>query len=398
MHLLSRLVQQAYASGASDLHLEPGMPPAMRLHGQLKMSGDPVSGQTLLDIGRGLVGQEGWALFLERRSLDLSRTIAGVRCRINLFQTCRGVGLALRLLTAFQATIDTLNLHPSLRELVLEKHGLVLVSGPTGCGKSTTIAALVQEINLCQPCHIITIEQPIEHLLRPARAFIRQREVGRDTPTFEQALLDALREDPDVLVVGEIRRQETMRLALSAAETGHMVFTTMHSSSVTETLQRLVSAFAPQQQPSVCAQLAECLVAVVCQRLVYRPDLGIRVPECEILRNTGPVTAILRTTHLQKLETAITTGAADGMWTRERYRRWLDTVDTFNITTRRPKPFGEQAVSDTPPSPSSMPPTPVTKAPEHQTAPAAPRQRTTQSVYELDGDVEDLGSILKEMG
>jgi twitching motility protein PilT len=186
----------------------------------------------LMDMARTLIGENQWPVFLERRSFDLSKTVRGVRCRINVLQTSRGVGLAIRLLSPFQATVEKLNLHPDLKKLVKNTHGLILICGPTGSGKSSTLAALIQEINLTETRHIVTVESPIEYTFRPRRAYIRQREVGRDTPSFEQALLDALREDPDVLMVGEMRDPETMRLTLSASETGHLVLATVHSSSL----------------------------------------------------------------------------------------------------------------------------------------------------------------------
>ena len=218
----------------------------------------------------------------------MSRTIRGVRCRINILQTSRGPGPAIRLLSSFQATVEKLNLHPDLKKLVKNPHGLILICGPTGSGKSSTLAALIQEINLTETRHIITVENPIEYTFRPRRAYIRQREVGRDTPSFEQALHDALREDPDVLMVGEMREPETMRLTLSASETGHLVLATVHSSSCAEAVQRVASAFPAEIQSAVCAQLADCLVAVISQRLRFRADLlNIRVPECEILMATS---------------------------------------------------------------------------------------------------------------
>ncbi len=229
---LESLIESAAANGASDLHLEAGMPAALRVRGALRVSGEPVAPKTLAALARGLIGEEQWPAFLERRSYDLSKTIRGVRCRINILQTSRGIGLAIRLLAAFQATVEKLNLHPELKKLVKHTHGLILVSGPTGCGKSSTLAALIQEINLTETRHIVTVESPIEYTFRPRRAYIRQREVGRDTPSFEQALLDALREDPDVLMVGEMRDPETMRLTLSASETGHLVLATVHSSTL----------------------------------------------------------------------------------------------------------------------------------------------------------------------
>src|SRR5262249_23667444 len=280
---LESLVVLAANNGASDLHLESGLPAAARVRGALRTTGEPLAAKLLLEMARQTIGEENWPHFLERRSWDLSKTIQGVRCRINILQSSRGIGFAIRLLSSFQATVEKLNLHPDIKKLVNNTHGLVLISGPTGSGKSSTLAALVQEINLTDARHIVTIESPIEYTFKPRRAYIRQREVGRDTPSFEQALIDALREDPDVLMVGEMREPETMRLTLSVSETGHLVLATVHSSTCPEALQRLVSAFPAEIQSSVAAQLADSLIAVISQRLHFRQDLNIRVPECEVL-------------------------------------------------------------------------------------------------------------------
>jgi twitching motility protein PilT len=261
----------------------------------------------------------------------LSRTIHGVRCRINILQTSRGIGFAIRLLSAFQTTLEKLNLHPDLKKLVSNSHGLILVSGPTGSGKSSTLAALIQEINLAENRHIVTIESPIEYMFRPRRSYIRQREVGRDTPSFEQALLDALREDPDVLMVGEMREPETMRLTLSASETGHLVLATVHSSTCAEAIQRVASAFPAEIQSAVCAQLADCLLAVISQRLHFRPELNIRVPECEVLIATHAIKNFIRNRDFFKIVSSMETGAEHGMWTFQRYRNWLDNRKTWNV-------------------------------------------------------------------
>src|SRR3989475_6346519 len=320
---LESLVSLAQNSGASDLHLEAALPAALRVRGSLQTVGEPVPAQSLLEMARHVLTEEQWAHFLERRSYDLSKTISGVRCRINILQTARGVGFAIRLLASFQATIEKLNLHPDLKKLVTPHNGLILVSGPTGCGKSSTLAALIQEINLTEARHIVTIESPIEYTFRPRRAYIRQREVGRDTPRFEQALLDTLREDPDVLMVGEMRDPETMRLTLNASETGHVVMTTVHSSTCAEALQRVVAAFPSEIQNSVAAQMADCVVAVIAQRLRFRPDLNIRVPECEILIPTNPVKTHIRNRDFFKIISALEIGAEHGMWTFQRYGTWL---------------------------------------------------------------------------
>jgi twitching motility protein PilT len=333
--ILSELISMARANGASDLHLEPGLPAAIRVRGTLKASGSPIPGKMLLDAAREIIGTEGWDLFQQRRSFDVSRNLQGARCRINILHTARGVGFAIRLLAGFEASLDKLNLHPDLKKLVTHVNGLVIISGPTGCGKSTTMAAMIQEINLMETRHIVTIESPIEYQFKPHRAYIRQREVGRDTPSFEQALMDALREDPDVLMVGEMRDPETMRLTLNAAETGHLVLATAHSATATEALQRVVSAFPPEIQSGVCAQLADCLVAVVCQQLHYRSDLKIQVPECEILMPTHAVKNFVRRGEFFKVGQAMETGADQGMFTYTRYRSWLDAKKTWHFQDDR---------------------------------------------------------------
>lgn len=328
---LESLIAAALAQGASDLHLEAGLPAAVRVRGDLRTVGEPIPPGALLELARLAIGAEAWPRFMERRSHDFSRTIAGVRCRLNILQTARGVGFAIRLLASFQATLDKLNLHPDLKRLVNAHHGLILLTGPTGCGKSSTMAGLIQEINLTDTRHIVTIESPIEYTFRPKLSYIRQREVGRDTPSFEQALLDSLREDPDVLVVGEMREPETMRLTLSAAETGHLVLSTMHSATCAEALARMSSTFPAEVQNAVRAQLADCLVAIVAQRLRYRPDLKIRVPELEILIPTHAVRAFIRQGDFFKISQVLETGAESGSWTFTRYQNWLDNRKHWHV-------------------------------------------------------------------
>jgi twitching motility protein PilT len=346
---LETLVSGALNSGASDLHLESGLPAALRVRGALKTSGEPLSPAVLQQFARQTIGDADWPRFLERRSFDLSKTIRGVRCRINILLSSRGIGFAIRLLAPFQATVEKLNLHPDLKKLVTPTNGLILVSGPTGCGKSSTLAALIQEINLTETRHIVTIESPIEYTFRPRRAFIRQREVGRDTPSFEQGLLDALRQDPDVLMVGEMREPETMRLTLNVSETGHLVLATVHSSTCAEALQRIVAAFPAEIQSSVAAQLADCLLAVISQRLHFRPDLNIRVPECEILMATHAVKNFVRNRDFFKMSSALETGAEHGMWSLHRYRTWLEKRKTWHL------PTAENEAGDGEPLESSVP-------------------------------------------
>src|SRR5436190_10441497 len=346
---LEDFIATAKQQRASDLHLEPGLPPALRVRGSLRTLGDPIPAKVLLEWAREIIGEVHWQNFLERRSADLSRTLQGVRCRINIMQTARGIGFAIRLLSTFQATVEKLNLHPDLKKLVAHDNGLILVSGPTGCGKSSTMAALIQEINLTEARHIVTIESPIEYAFRPRRAYIRQREVGRDTPSFEQALLDSLHEDPDVLMVGEMRDPETMRLTLNASETGHLVMTTVHSSTCAEALQRVVAAFPSEIQNAVSAQLGDALVAVIAQRLRYRPDLNVRVPECEILIPTIPIKTFIRNREFFKINQVMETGAEAGMWTFPRYQNWLSKRTSWHL------PNANDEAPDTDPTESVEP-------------------------------------------
>ncbi len=406
---LESLVNVAATNGASDLHLESSLQAAIRVRGSLQTIGEPIGPGVLVEMARRVIGEDQWHRFLEQRSFDCSKTINGVRCRINILQTSRGVGFVIRLLSSFQATIEKLNLHPDLKKLTAAHNGLILVSGATGSGKSSTMAALIQEINLNEARHIVTIESPIEYLFRPRRAYIRQREVGRDTPSFEQAIIDSLREDPDVLMVGEMRDPETMRLTLGASETGHLVLATVHSSTTTEALQRVVSAFPAEIQSGVAAQLADCLIAVIAQRLRFRPDLNMRIPECEILIPNHAVKNFIRNREFFKITSSLETGAEGGMWTLQRYRSWLDSRKNWYIPGKTPEPAEAEVAEATPaPLPPSNRPQafPIGSKPStspahtsHKLAPGAPGSQPTGPVrIDIEPDESEFGKILKRPG
>lgn len=400
---LDGLISTALANGASDLHLEANLPAALRVRGTLRTLGDPLLPKSLLEMAQALLGEENWGIFVERRSYDLSRTIHGVRCRINVLHTSRGIGFAIRLLSSFQATVEKLNLHPDLKKLVTPTNGLILVSGATGSGKSSTLAALIQEVNLTEARHIVTIESPIEYIFRPRKAYIRQREVGRDTPSFEQALIDALREDPDVLMVGEMRDPETMRLTLSASETGHLVMATVHSATCAEALQRVVSAFPAEIQSGVSAQLADCILAVIAQRLRYRPDLNIRVPECEIMVATHAVRNFIRNRDFFKIVSAIETGADHGMWSFQRYRSWLENRSNWHIPGQTPEAPDSEPADSAPPAnlvvPNASPPVfPLKKSAPASKRPTPGGEEGRPGRIEIEPVEGEFGKILKRPG
>jgi len=309
--------------GASDLHIEADTAPVARVRGQLSAIGQPIAGATLVQAARELLGNDGWAQFTSRGSADVSRTISGVRCRINIFQTLRGVAMAVRLLSSFQNNLRACNLHPDLKRLTDMTTGLIVISGPTGSGKSTTLAALVEEINSSSARHIIAIESPLEYVFSNRRSFIRQREVPTHSPTYEQALVDALRENPDVLVIGEMRTPEVMRLTLSAAETGHLVIATMHSATCAEALTRICMSFPAEIQGGIRAQVADSFVGVVCQRLEFLAEFRLRVPVCEILLPSAASKGTIRGGQFSQIANVLQTGGETGMWNFERYQRWV---------------------------------------------------------------------------
>lgn len=404
---LEQLVALAKEQGASDLHLEAGLPPAIRVRGALRTLEQPIPPRLTTEIAQSILGPDLWNHFMQRGSADLSRNIQGVRCRINVLRTARGVGLAVRLLATSQVTLDSLNLHPDFRKLVHPSHGLLIVTGATGSGKSSTVAALLEELNVTEARHIVTIESPIEFIHRPKRSYVRQREVGRDTPSFEQALLDALREDPDVIVVGEMRDAATMKLTLNAAETGHLVITTMHSSTPAEALQRLISAFEPEIQPSVRAQVADCLVGLLAQRLRFRQDLKIRVPECELLLPTHAIRSFIRTGEFHKIMSSLETGAEHGMWTYARYSTWLENRKSWFVASP-PLPEDSEVESNPTALPSSAPtvattnpfppsalsrPNPI--APSAPDAPPQAPQSRRIDIEPIEGAVDELLKNLK---
>jgi twitching motility protein PilT len=317
---LDDLLRTAVALGASDLHLAVGRPPMVRLLGELV----PLDGMTPLlpDVTEALVAsvcddveQERFAATHE---LDTAHSVAGVgRFRVNAFRQRGAVGAVLRSIPHEIPAFASLGLPESVRDLARVPRGLVLVTGPTGSGKSTTLASLLDLINQERAVHIVTIEDPIEYLHRHRRAVVNQRQVGDDTRSFSTALRQVLRQDPDVILIGELRDLETMSTALTAAETGHLVLASLHTQDAAQTVDRVIDVFPPGQQAQVRSQLATTLQGVVAQQLLPRADGRGRAVACEVLVATPAVRALVREGKAHQLTSVIQTGSQFGMQTMD---------------------------------------------------------------------------------
>jgi twitching motility protein PilT len=293
---LNEILQVALRGGASDIHLKAGLPPMFRVDGALM----PLKDARRLppeEIGRmalGIMNEFQKEKYKQTNEVDLAYGVPGLgRFRVNVFQQRGTLGIVLRVIPFKIQSIEQLMLPKVLEKICGEQRGLILVTGTTGSGKSTTLAAMIDHINATETSHIMTIEDPIEFLIRDKRSIVNQREVGVDTISFGQALKSALRQDPDVILVGEMRDLETIETALTAAETGHLVMSTLHTLDATETINRVISAFPPYQQKQVRLQLGAVLKGVISQRLVPRADGKGRVPAVEVLLATARVRELI---------------------------------------------------------------------------------------------------------
>ncbi len=286
---IDELLRTACENKSSDLHLKVGNYPYIRVDGQLRPLSQysRISSEDMLNMAFSIMTNRQKQKFKENTELDMAYGVAGLgRFRVNVFQQRGNVGMVLRVIPTKIRTLDELTLPQVLNKVCEEARGLVLVTGTTGSGKTTTLAAMVDHINSTLTDHIITIEDPIEFLHRDKKAFVNQREVEVDTPSFGLALRSALRQDPDVILVGEMRDLETIQTALLASETGHLVFSTLHTTDATETVQRIIAVFPPPEQKQIRLQLASSLKAVISQRLVRKADGIGRVPAVEVLVTT----------------------------------------------------------------------------------------------------------------
>jgi twitching motility protein PilT len=322
---IRELLLSAVNTGASDLHLTYGMPPLLRIDGDLSpMSLGILSQEELKKIIYGLLTDSQKIQFEEEKELDFSLALTGLdRFRVNVHIQRGSVEAAFRRIPLFIPTIDELNLPPIVASLARKINGLVLVTGPTGMGKSTTLAAMVQLINNERRNMITCIEDPIEFLHPNKKSVIKQREVARDTHSFPEALKRCLRQDPDVIVVGEMRDLETIATVLTAAETGHLVLATLHTPDAPQTIERIIDVFPPYQQLQVRQQLSACLQGVISQRLLPHASGKGRVLATEVMIATPAIRNLVREQAVEQLTTAIQTGAQYGMKTMDRALRDL---------------------------------------------------------------------------
>jgi twitching motility protein PilT len=316
---LDRLLIQLGDLDGSDLHIKAGAPPRMRVAGVLRtlVDEDSFTAPETQQIAEAMMTDPVRETFRTRHEADFAYSIHGTgRFRVNAYYQRSSAALAIRRVRATPATAEELGLPPVVTQLAQEMRGLVLVTGPTGSGKTTTLAAMVDHINHLRSCHIVTIEDPVEVLHRDDLAAIDQREVGFDTDSFTSAMRVVLRQDPDVILVGEMRDQETVAAALSAAETGHLVFSTLHTINATETVNRIVDFFPPHQQSQIRLSLAGSLQGIVCQRLIPTVEGDSRVPVLEVLVVNGRIQqAIIDPMLTGDIEEIVADGAYYGMVT-----------------------------------------------------------------------------------
>lgn len=316
----SSLLQEVINRKASDLHLVQGYPPTIRIDGQLvqlKMY-IPFVPQDIMNFFLTFTTKEQQENFALNKELDFGIHYADCRFRVNAYQERDSVAVSLRLIPSTILSVEELNLPPLLHNVATMRQGFVLITGQTGQGKSTTLASLINEINHNRSVHIITLEDPIEYIYPKGNSVISQREVKRDTLTFNKALRSILREDPDVVVIGEMRDYETMAIALTLAETGHLVLSTLHTNTAAQTIDRIIDVFPEEQQPQIRSQLSTVLRAVLCQHLIPRIEGTGRVVAYEMLFNNTAISSLIREGKIFQIDNVIQTSGDEMMMIFER--------------------------------------------------------------------------------
>jgi twitching motility protein PilT len=332
---LKRIFYIASQRNASDVHITPVRYPTLRIDGNLLTLNEEgiISSSESKELLFSLLTEEQRNYLLKYKDLDFSFNIDDkIRIRANIYFQNNGLAGAFRLITTEIKTIEELNLPPILHEFIKRKQGLILITGPAGVGKSTTLAALIDEINHTRPAHIITIEEPIEYIFIPDLALISQREIPRDSPTWHRALRAALREDPDIIMIGELRDEVSIQIALTAAETGHLVLGTLHTNSASQTIDRILDVLPEDKKNQARYQLASTLVGIISQRLVNRIKGG-RIPACEVLIANTAVKNLIRENKIYQIDLVIETSFESGMFTLERSLATLVNLGEVSLET-----------------------------------------------------------------
>lgn len=339
------LLRSGFELKASDIHLTVGVPPVMRINGDLKKYGkEPLKPADTEEMAKAIIPPQMWEKFKQNGELDFSYGIPGLsRFRVNTYLQRSCVALAIRIVPTKIPTIEELELPNVLKAIAEKPQGLVLVTGPTGSGKSTTLAAMIQYMNQTMRKHIITLEDPIEYLHKHGHSIIDQREVGFDTNNFANGLRASLRQDPDVILVGEMRDLETIQTAITAAETGHLVLGTLHTSSAPSTINRIIDVFPPSQQAQIRIQLASVLVSIISQRLFKTSDNKGRKAATEILINNSAVANLIRNEKIYQIVNIMQTSRAFGMHTLEASIKEL--VQAGIISNEAAEPFLQEKLN-----------------------------------------------------
>jgi twitching motility protein PilT len=318
-HEFERLLRLSVEMGASDMHITVGSPPVFRIDGELKvLDGETVNAETAERYARSIMNEQQYQIFKEQGEIDFSIGIHGFsRFRINAYHQRGSISIASRIIPTRIPSLEELQLPAILKELTYKPQGLILVTGPTGSGKSTTLASMIDYINRTQRKHIVTLEDPIEYLHAHHSCIINQREIGSDSKSFANALRASLRQDPDVILLGEMRDLETISTAITAAETGHLVLATLHTTDAPSTIDRIIDAFPGHQQAQIRVQLASVLVAVISQRLFPKKGAKGRICVTEILISNSAVANLIRQEKVHQIKSIMQTSRAAGMHTME---------------------------------------------------------------------------------
>ncbi len=314
---MTDLLDLVIEEGASDLHLAVGSAPVLRVHGELiPLEADPLTPEDTERLMKSIISEQNEQKVQQEGGTDFGFAFDDkARFRVSVFRQKGDIGVVMRTIPNTLMSLEDIGLNPSVKELLYRPRGMVLVTGPTGSGKSTTLASMIDIINRERGCHIITVEDPIEFYHEHKNSIVTQRELGVDVPSFDEALRRALRQDPDIILVGEMRDLETIRAAVTAAETGHLVFGTLHTTGAAETIDRIIDAFPTDQQEQVRTQLATTLIAVISQVLLQRHDKPGRVAAFEIMISTPSIRASIRDNKTFRITSDIQTGAKFGMFT-----------------------------------------------------------------------------------